>query len=62
MTIINPYLTFLGNCEEAFNHYKDVFGGEFTYVGRFGDMPPQEEGASKMSEEDKNKIMHIPCQ
>lgn len=58
MPSINPYLTFLGNCEEAFNHYKSVFGGEFTYVGRFGEMPPQE-GQPPVSDEDKNKIMHI---
>lgn len=58
MPSINPYLTFLGNCEDAFNHYKSVFGGEFTYVGRFGEMPPQE-GQPAMSDEDKNKIMHI---
>lgn len=60
MASINPYLTFLGNCEEAFDHYKSVFGGEFTYVGRFSEMPdsPENEGHS-MPEEDKNKIMHI---
>ena len=57
MTIVNPYLTFLGNCEEAFNFYKSVFGGDFTYLGRFSEMPPQE-GAT-LSEEDKNKIMHV---
>ncbi len=58
MPSINPYLTFLGNCEDAFNHYKSVFGGEFTYVGRFGEMPPQE-GQPPVSDDDKNKIMHI---
>ncbi|MDY3363167.1 VOC family protein [Riemerella anatipestifer] len=58
MTTVNIYLNFNGNCEEAFNFYKSVFGGEFTYVGRFGDMPPQE-GMPPMSEVDKNKIMHI---
>ncbi len=57
MPSINPYLTFLGNCEEAFGHYKSVFKQEFTYVGRFADMPPQEGHA--MPEEDMNKIMHI---
>ena len=57
MTSINPYLTFKGNCEEAFNHYKSVFGGEFTYLGRFGEMPPQE--GKSMPEEDANKIMHV---
>jgi PhnB protein len=54
---INPYLTFLGNCEEAFNHYKSVFGGEFTYIGRFKDMPPQD--GMEMPEEAGNLIMHV---
>jgi PhnB protein len=54
---INPYLNFPGTCEEAFNFYKAAFGGEFTYVGRFKDMPPQE--GNKMSAADGEKIMHI---
>ena len=57
MTTVNVYLTFKGNCEEAFNFYKSVLGGEFQYVGRFGEMPPQE--GMQMPESDKNKIMHI---
>ena len=39
MTTAYIYLTFNGNCEEAFNFYKSVFGGEFPYIGRFKDMP-----------------------
>ena len=58
MTTVNIYLTFNGNCEEAFNFYKSVFGGEFPYVGRFKDMPPQE-GGNQMSPEDGEKIMHM---
>ncbi|GAB1404469.1 VOC family protein [Lentimicrobium sp.] len=58
MTTVNTYLNFNGNCEDAFNFYKSVFGGEFTYIGRFGEMPPQE-GMSPMSEAEKNKIMHV---
>lgn len=58
MAQVNAYLTFNGNCEEAFNFYKSVFGGEFSYIGRFGDMPSGEEG-KQMSEDDKNKIMHV---
>lgn len=58
MAIVNVYLTFNGNCEEAFNFYKSVFGGEFPYIGRFGDMPPSEDG-KQVSEEEKNKIMHV---
>ncbi|WP_424492610.1 VOC family protein [Salinimicrobium sp. GXAS 041] len=58
MTTVNVYLTFNGNCREAFEFYKSVFGGEFPYVGTFGEMPPQE-GLPPVSEEDKDKIMHI---
>jgi PhnB protein len=57
MAAVNPYLNFKGTCEEAFNFYKSVFGGEFPYVGRYKDMPPSEEG--KMSDADQNLIMHI---
>jgi PhnB protein len=57
MKVINPYLTFRGNCEEAFTFYKSVFGGEFSYVGRFSEMPPEER--AEISESDQNKIMHI---
>jgi len=55
---INTYLTFPGNCEEAFNFYRSVFGGEFPYVGRFNEMPPQE-GQPPLPESEGNKIMHI---
>ncbi len=57
MATTNTYLNFNGNCEDAFNFYKSVFGGEFTYLGRFGEMPESDE--YKVSEEDKNKVMHI---
>jgi len=53
-TTINVYLTFDGNCEEAFNFYKSVFGGEFSYIGRLKDMPDE-----KVPEEYKERIMHI---
>lgn len=58
MATVSTYLTFNGNCEEAFNFYKSVLGGEFTYIGRFGEMPPQE-GIPPMDEADRNKIMHV---
>lgn len=57
MTTVNIYLTFNGNCEEAFTLYKSVFGGEFPYVGRFKDMPS--DGGKPMPAEDADKIMHI---
>ena len=42
MAVINPYLTFDGNCEEAFNFYKEIFGGDFAFIGRFKDMPSEQ--------------------
>lgn len=59
MATVNVYLTFNGNCEDAFNFYKSVFGGEFPYIGKFKDMPQEAEDAQPMSEEDGNKIMHV---
>lgn len=58
MATVNAYLNFNGNCLEAFNFYKSVFGGEFPYVGKFGEMPPQE-GMPPLPESEKDKIMHI---
>lgn len=59
-TKLNPYLNFDGTCEEAFNHYKTVFGGEFAGQGlmRFGDMPGCDEMPA-MAEEHKSRIMHV---
>ncbi len=59
MATVNIYLNFNGNCEEAFNFYKSVFGGEFPYIGRYKDMPPSEEGGVKTPGTDGDKIMHI---
>ena len=54
MALINPYINFNGNAEEAFNFYKSVFGGEFALIIRFGDMPNP-----NIPETENNKIMHI---
>lgn len=58
MAQINPYLNFKGNCEEAFELYKSVLGGEFPFVGRFKDMPPSE-GMPPTPAEFGEKIMHM---
>jgi PhnB protein len=57
MTTVNVYLTFKGNCEEAFNFYKSVFGGDFGYIGRFKDMPPVDGKSAPAGTGDK--IMHV---
>lgn len=58
MTTVNVYLTFQGNCREAFEFYRSVFGGEFPYVGTFGEMPPQE-GMPPIPDDMKDQIMHM---
>lgn len=57
MTTLNVYLIFNGNCEEAFNFYKSVFGGEFFTVSRFKEMPA--DAGKKPSPEEGEKLMHI---
>lgn len=56
MTRLHTYLNFGGNVEEAFNFYRSVFGGEFSSLIRFRDLPM--EGVS-IPEQDQDKIMHI---
>ena len=52
---MNTYLTFDGNCREAFEFYRSVFGGEFTDFQTFGDGPPD----MPVSEEEKGRVMHV---
>lgn len=59
MATVNIYLTFDGNCEEAFRFYQSIFGGEFSYFGRFKEMPKEEENCQPMDEADGDKIMHV---
>lgn len=58
MKSVNCYLTFNGNCEEAFEFYRSVLGGEFLSINRFKDMPPQE-GMPPIPEEMGNQLMHV---
>jgi PhnB protein len=56
MALINPYINFNGNAEEAFTFYKSVFGGEFAKIVRFNELSSPE---FQVSEKEANKIMHI---
>jgi PhnB protein len=59
MASVSIYLNFMGNAEEAFNHYKKVFKSEFAGpLMRMKDAPPRE-GAPPMPESEKNKVMHV---
>ncbi|MEO6696220.1 MAG: VOC family protein [Ignavibacteria bacterium] len=55
MAALNPYLNFSGNTEEAFEFYKSVFGGEFSMVMRYKDVPSE----IPSPKTDPDKIMHI---
>ena len=55
MTTINPYLTFKDNCEEAFEFYRSIFGGEFATIMRMGDM----DMGQPVPDAAKNLVMHV---
>lgn len=52
---LNPYLSFNGNCEAAFNFYADTFGGNVDAIMRYSDMP---EYADQVPPEAKDNVMH----
>jgi len=56
MAVINVWINFNGNAEEAFGFYRSIFGGEFTKIVRFGDIASEQ---MPVEEKEKNKIMYI---
>ena len=56
MTKLNIYLNFAGQSEEAFGFYRSVFGGEFSSLIRFKDMPMP---GVDLPKEAEDKMMHI---
>jgi PhnB protein len=54
MQVVNPYLNFGGNAEEAFQFYRSVFGGDFSNVTRMKDAQ-----GMPIPEGQEDKIMHI---
>ena len=54
---LNHYLNFKGQTEAAFLFYQSVFGGTFSNMTRYRDMPP-EDGVN-LTEEERNFIMHV---
>ena len=55
MPTVTPYLNFDGDCEEAFEFYRSVLGGDFLDVSRYSEMPPD----VPTSPDSAEKIMHI---
>lgn len=56
MALINPYIHFNGNAEEAFGFYKSIFGGEYAALLRYKDLSSPE---FQVPETDANRLMHI---
>ena len=52
---LNTYLTFDGNCREAFEFYRSVFGGEFSEFHTFAEAPPD----MSVPEAEKDLMMHV---
>lgn len=52
--VLNPYLNFAGNAEEAFRFYQTVFGGEL-FIQRMSDTPDSE----NLTEQEKDYAMHV---
>ncbi len=55
MKTVNPYLLFNGNAGEAFDFYKSVFGGEYSFIQHFSDMPDTD----KVPENEKDRVLHV---
>ncbi len=52
MPAVNPYLTFNGDCEEAFQFYQSVFGGELMEASRYSMWPDHDPA-------DADRVLHV---
>ena len=52
---LNYYLTFDGNCTEAFDFYKEIFGGSFSWKATYAQSPMKDD----LPAEHQDKIMHV---
>ena len=57
MAKVNIYVSFNGNCEEAFMFYKSVFNKEFNFIGRYCDVP--DSAKHHFSNCQDEHIMHV---
>ncbi|MGZ4814650.1 MAG: VOC family protein [Terriglobales bacterium] len=58
MMQVNPYLSFNGRCEEAFNLYARVLNGKIAFMMKKGESPM----ANQTPPEERNQIMHATLQ
>lgn len=52
--VLNPYLNFDGNAEEAFRFYQSIFGGEM-FLQRMDQAP----GTENLPDNEKKRVMHV---
>ena len=52
---LSVYLNFNGECREAFEFYRSVFGGEFAAYETFGDGPDD----ILVPEDERGRVMHV---
>ena len=52
---LSIYLNFNGNCREAFEFYRSVFGGEFDNIQTFGDGP----GDFLVPADERDHVLHV---
>ena len=50
-----PYLTFNGQCAEAFRFYEQVLGGKIEMMSTFGESPVADQTPPEMH----NRVMHV---
>ena len=52
---LSTYLTFDGNCRDAFDFYREVFGGDFAVLSTFADGPDD----MGVPEAEMDRVMHV---
>lgn len=52
---LSTYLTFDGNCRDAFDFYREVFGGDFAVLSTFADGPDD----IGVPEAEMDRVMHV---
>ena len=52
---LSTYLTFDGNCRDAFEFYRSVFGGEYQVFTTFGEGPDD----MGVGDDEKDRVMHV---
>jgi PhnB protein len=59
---LNPYLTFNGQCEEAFRFYEKCLDAKISFMMTYGDAPMAEQTAEQTPSAWRNKILHTTLQ